>query len=157
MEFSRQEYWSGLPCPSPGDLPDPGIKPRSPTLQAEILYCLSYPESPATHRETSNWKYECLKSHRICFCFLTLFLLHKLSLCSCNLSQMWMVLLVVTDMQFEDYMQSALSIHRVPYPLVQPTVDGKYLGKKNNFKLVQKAKLEFATYGQLTTPYNSIT
>ena len=29
MEFSRQEYWSGLPCPSPGDLPDPGIKPKS--------------------------------------------------------------------------------------------------------------------------------
>jgi len=29
MEFSRQEYWSGLPFPSPGDLPDPGIDPRS--------------------------------------------------------------------------------------------------------------------------------
>ena len=34
MEFSRPEYWSGLPFPSPGDLPNPGIKPRSPTLQA---------------------------------------------------------------------------------------------------------------------------
>ena len=32
--FSIQEYWSGLPFPSPGDLPDPGIKPRSPALQA---------------------------------------------------------------------------------------------------------------------------
>ena len=32
MRFSRQEYWSGLPCPSPGDLPDPGIKPSSPAL-----------------------------------------------------------------------------------------------------------------------------
>ena len=32
MEFSRQEHWSGLPFPSPGDLPDPGIEPRSPTL-----------------------------------------------------------------------------------------------------------------------------
>ena len=32
MEFSRQEYWSGLPFPSPGDLPDPGIKPLSPAL-----------------------------------------------------------------------------------------------------------------------------
>ena len=29
MDFSRQEYWSGLPCPSPGDLPDPGIEPKS--------------------------------------------------------------------------------------------------------------------------------
>ena len=37
MGFSRQEYWSGLPFPSPGDLPDPGIEPRSPTLQADTL------------------------------------------------------------------------------------------------------------------------
>ena len=35
--FSRQEYWSGLPCPPPGDLPDPGIKSRSPALQADSL------------------------------------------------------------------------------------------------------------------------
>ena len=41
MECSRHEYWSGLPFPSPVDLPDPGIKPRSPTLQAQTLYCLS--------------------------------------------------------------------------------------------------------------------
>ena len=33
----RQEYWSGLPFPSPGDLPDPGIEPRSPALQADSL------------------------------------------------------------------------------------------------------------------------
>ena len=37
MEFSRQEYWSGLPCPSPGDLSDPGIEPGSPALQADSL------------------------------------------------------------------------------------------------------------------------
>ena len=37
MGFSRQEYWSGLPFPSPGNLPNPGIKPRSPTLQADAL------------------------------------------------------------------------------------------------------------------------
>ena len=37
MGFSRQEYWSELPFPSPGDLPDPGIEPRSPTLQADSL------------------------------------------------------------------------------------------------------------------------
>ena len=36
-EFSRQEYWSGLPFPSPGDLPNPGIEPWSPTLQADAL------------------------------------------------------------------------------------------------------------------------
>ena len=42
MGFSRQEPWSGLPCPSPGDLPDPGIKPRSPAFQANY-----YPSEPS--------------------------------------------------------------------------------------------------------------
>ena len=37
MGFSRQDYWSGLPFPSPGDLPYPGIEPRSPALQADAL------------------------------------------------------------------------------------------------------------------------
>ena len=37
MGFSRQEYWSGLPFPSPGDLPDPGTEPGSPALQADVL------------------------------------------------------------------------------------------------------------------------
>ena len=37
MGFSRQEYWSGLPFPSPGDLPNPGIEPKSPTLQVDAL------------------------------------------------------------------------------------------------------------------------
>ena len=44
MEFSRPEYWSGLPFPSPRDLPDPGIKPGSPTLQAD--YHLSHKRNP---------------------------------------------------------------------------------------------------------------
>ena len=37
MGFSRQEYWSGLPLPSPGDLSDSGIEPRSPALEADAL------------------------------------------------------------------------------------------------------------------------
>ena len=37
VEFSRQEYWSGLPFPSPGNLPNPGIEPRSPAFQADAL------------------------------------------------------------------------------------------------------------------------
>ena len=48
MEFSRQEYWSGLPCSPPGDLPNPGIEPASPTLlhwQVDSLP-LSHHEAP---------------------------------------------------------------------------------------------------------------
>ena len=37
MGFSRQESWSGLPFPPPGDLPDPGVEPRSPALQTDSL------------------------------------------------------------------------------------------------------------------------
>ena len=37
MGFSRQEYWSGMPFPFPGDFPNPGIKPGSPALQADAL------------------------------------------------------------------------------------------------------------------------
>ena len=48
MGFSRQEYWSGLPFPSPGDLPDSGIKPRSPALQTASLPC-EPPGEPLTY------------------------------------------------------------------------------------------------------------
>jgi len=37
MGFSRQEYWSGFPFPSPGDFPNPGIEPKSPALQVDSL------------------------------------------------------------------------------------------------------------------------
>ena len=43
MGFSRQECWSGLPFPSPGDFPDPGIEPGSPALRADALPILTYP------------------------------------------------------------------------------------------------------------------
>ena len=53
--FSRQECWSGLPFPSPGDLPDPGIKPRSPALQADALTS-EPPRKPQKHHLiTSRW------------------------------------------------------------------------------------------------------
>ena len=45
MEFFRQEYWSGLPFPSPGDLPDPGIEPMSPAL-AGGFFTTEPPEKP---------------------------------------------------------------------------------------------------------------
>ena len=49
MEFSRQEYWSGLPFPSPGDLPNPGIDLRSPALQVDSLPSQP-PGKPLGHR-----------------------------------------------------------------------------------------------------------
>ena len=52
MEFSRQEYLSGLPCPPPGDLSNPGIKPGSPALQADSLSS----EPPRMKREDGIYK-----------------------------------------------------------------------------------------------------
>ena len=52
MGFSRQEYWSGLPFPSPGDLPDPGIKLSLPHYR-QTVYCLSHPT-----REDFKWDTE---------------------------------------------------------------------------------------------------
>ena len=53
MGFSRQECWSGLPFPSPGDLPDPGIKPGSSTLQADALPS----EPPGKPPALRGWDY----------------------------------------------------------------------------------------------------
>ena len=49
--FCRQEYWSGLPFPSPGDLPNPGIEPRYPTLEADTLTS----EPPGKPFIIGNW------------------------------------------------------------------------------------------------------
>ena len=49
MKFSKQEYWSGLPFPSPEDLPNSGIKPGSPKLQADVL-----PSEPRGKPEVTN-------------------------------------------------------------------------------------------------------
>ena len=61
MQFSRQECWSGLPCPLTGDLPDPGVKPvtpKSPALQADSLSAepSEKPLFPYTTDETANWR-----------------------------------------------------------------------------------------------------
>ena len=53
LGFSRQEYWSGLPSPSPGDLPDPGIEPRPPALLADALTS-EPPGKPMSRREKSK-------------------------------------------------------------------------------------------------------
>ena len=53
MGLSRQEYWSGLPCLSPGDLPNPGIKPEFPTLQADSLL-FEPQEEPQEYKRPEN-------------------------------------------------------------------------------------------------------
>ena len=53
MEFPRQEYWSGLPFLSPGDLPDPEIKPGSPALQADSLLS-EPPGKPSVQKQPSE-------------------------------------------------------------------------------------------------------
>ena len=56
MGFSRREYWSELPCPPPGDLPDPGIESVSPGLQADSFHLLS-----SIHREWAELSLSCPK------------------------------------------------------------------------------------------------
>ena len=56
MGFSRQECWSGLPFPSQGDLPDPGIDPRSPTLQADT-FPSEPPEKPLAKCKSVSLRY----------------------------------------------------------------------------------------------------
>ena len=60
MGFSRQEHWSGLPFPSPGDLPSPGIEPRSPAMQAD--YLLSEPPGKPANFNT-NWQLSSTSTH----------------------------------------------------------------------------------------------
>ena len=54
IRFSKQEYWSGLPFPSPGDLPNPGIEPGSPRYR-QMLYHLSHQGSPLYGRSMFNF------------------------------------------------------------------------------------------------------
>ena len=56
MGFPKQEYWSGLPFPSPGDLPDPGMEPRSPALQADSLLS-EPPGKPLNHHYSGPTRY----------------------------------------------------------------------------------------------------
>ena len=66
MGFSRQEYWRGLPFPSLGDLPNPGIEPRSPTSQAEALPSATR-EAPAIVNNATKNIGKCMYPFRSCF------------------------------------------------------------------------------------------
>ena len=67
MEFSRQEYLSGLPFPSPGDLSNPGIKPGSPVLQADSSpsegNALPIPDHSGSNRGCFKWYAKIIEEH----------------------------------------------------------------------------------------------
>ena len=71
MGFSRQGFWSGLPFPSPEDLPNPGIEPRSPTLQADALPS-EPPGKPSRHNDHLQKFCVC-----VCVCVYTHIYIHK--------------------------------------------------------------------------------
>ena len=68
MGFSRQEYWSGLPFPTPRDLPDPRIEPRSSALQADSLLTVSPGKRREDCRQNLLQKIERIRSHPLCVC-----------------------------------------------------------------------------------------
>ena len=80
MRFSRQEYWSGLPCPPPGDIPNPGIELRSPALQADSLPIdlLAKSSPPPASVNKVDWH----RAMLIHFCALNL--LHVMARLSCD-------------------------------------------------------------------------
>ena len=72
MELSRQEYWSALPFPPPGDLPDPGIEPRSHALQANSLQSQPQGSDVLINIYQSNLYPFIIDGHSGCFCILAI-------------------------------------------------------------------------------------
>ena len=90
MEFSRQAYWSGLPIPSPGGLPDPGIEPGSPELQADSL--LFKPQAVVE----GGWYWKAWRAVQVwqpwCISFISAKLYLALwSLCMCLVIDFWLI------------------------------------------------------------------
>ena len=65
MKFSKQEYWSGLSFPSPGDLPNPGIEPRSPVLQADSLPAEPQGKPIIYYTPIQNKKFKVLRGEKV--------------------------------------------------------------------------------------------
>ena len=67
LEFSKHEYWSGLPFPSPGALPNPGIEPRSPALQADSLPAEPQGKSPSYCKQCCSERWSTCVFFNNCF------------------------------------------------------------------------------------------
>ena len=86
MGFPREEYWSGLPCPSPGDLPDPGIEPKSLALQADSLPReLQFPHVPELYINLQQRVCACLRVWLLSLSMLPLHSFCHLTMFSCQL------------------------------------------------------------------------
>ena len=115
MGFSRQEYWSGVPFPSPGDLPDPRIEPRSPALQADALPCKP-PGKPCYILYSRCWLFVGFVAQRY---FL---LLCGLSVHAVHIITAWKFLLLVMSSQFfllESHAFGVKSKKAAPSPVFQ--------------------------------------
>ena len=84
--FSRQEYWSGLPFPSPGDLPGPGIEPASPALQVDSLPSKppGKPQERDIHVNIYTYMCVCIYIYKWCFIYIV-----KWCLLWCRLDRGW--------------------------------------------------------------------
>ena len=99
MGFSRQEYWSGVPLPSPGGLPNPGIEPRSPALQADALP--SEPPGRPLDREVHQNSSKELGFRGTQFCCITLFSAPCFSVSSHDLPLTSVTVLGPTQIQYD--------------------------------------------------------
>ena len=94
MEFSRQEYWSGLPCPSPGGLPNPGIEPLAPALAGRFLtHCatweaLLYACTHMTYAHSHICLLACTHMHMVYSC-LIYYVVCTPGFCSLSIMNIW--------------------------------------------------------------------
>ena len=100
LGFSRQEYWSGLPFPSPGDLPNPGIEPRSPKLQADALLS----EPPERHNTQEHNTQRKMINQEIC-----VLMLHSKRQAPCfvnqDFSHLWWMMAFCSDRSNYQHLQ----------------------------------------------------
>ena len=106
MGFSRQECWSGLPFPSPGNLPDPGIKPGSPALQADSLQSEppGKPHFISNYRENVNKKYNGQKNLE------KIWIKHKIFLYCKTSQRLWKLQCVMSLKNEIEYFSNFLTI-----------------------------------------------
>ena len=123
MGFSRQEHWSGLPCPPPGDLPNPGIEPTSLRLLhgRQILYCLNHQGSPSLHTNIKLFLYPlyCWQIDSLCRYFIRFLLIFFFFFFWIELLQWWGYLFSCSAVS-DSLWVHGLQHSRLPCPSLTP-------------------------------------